>query len=967
MLSQLPLTTRRTLDFRNRILMSVALGSLCALVPALAAAQDTTTAMAPAEDSPTEVVVTGFRKSLSDARAIKKRSDIQKDVIVAEDMAKFPELNLAESLQRLPGVQITREAGEGRRISLRGLGPDFARVQLNGMEVLGNVDSAQDSRGQRSRDRAFDFNIFASELFSKVEVEKTFEASQNEGGMGGTVGLFTGKPFDYGVGSKGALSFKLGTNEYTKDAQPRIAALYSHNWDNKFGVAFSVAYSKRETTEQGHNTYNYSQLGATDYSDPAAPKGDAYDLVAAGLDISNLSADKQARFMAGDLYFADGNRISSWNAKQERLGLTGAVQWRPTENMLLTLDVLHGEFTTHRDELHLATRPIGGLGSSTLETPGGSPWPAQFQKASVVNDMTIDADGYVTMTDVTNITFGSEHRRSLNENRFNQVALTGKWDISDRLFIDGHIGYEKSTYETPYDDKLYMRAMGNLVANYGADGRSASFQYPGWDTTDPANYTMDNFYYRGFHNASELKEGVLNARYNLNDTWTLKAGVAYHRFAQDGMDLFYDGNVNGTTAKTRGTSVADITSVFTNEFGSWLIGDYDKAFAKYDEYHRFGPNANGEGGALQDIENVYDTTEETVSWYAQADWDSELMGKRFRGNLGLRGYSTDTHSTGWIQGDSYAYLGTTDVKGHYEGVLPSLNTVLELTPDLLVRFAATQNLNRPGIGSMAARGSAFSAREIGPDPIVNCQIEANGENDCDISASRGNPDLKPYKDNTLDLAVEYYFGKVGLISISAYQKDITNFITSANYSVADGNALTFEQAGIPIETVPGVTPNTIIDNFSMPVNSTGNTKLSGVELTAQSQLSFLPAPFDNFGISANYSYVDAPSITGISKNSYNATLYYETKAWGGRVSMSHRDKWFSGYSDSVMSASTRGFQASTYVDAAFFYNVSERLQVSLNGINLTNQKDTQFWGQNEYLYNQNQSGATYMVGLSYKF
>ncbi len=124
-------------------------------------------------------------------------------------MAKFPELNLAESLQRLPGVQITREAGEGRRISLRGLGPDFTRVQLNGMEVLGNVDSAQDSRGQRSRDRAFDFNIFASELFSKVEVEKTFQAAQNEGGMAGTVGLFTGKPFDYGTGLKGAVTAKL--------------------------------------------------------------------------------------------------------------------------------------------------------------------------------------------------------------------------------------------------------------------------------------------------------------------------------------------------------------------------------------------------------------------------------------------------------------------------------------------------------------------------------------------------------------------------------------------------------------------------------------------------------------------------------------------------------------------------------------------------------------------------------------
>jgi len=293
---------------------------LLATVAALVAGAHSSAALAQQApgDVVDEIVVTGYRKSLSDARAIKRDSVIQKDVIVAEDMAKFPELNLAESLQRLPGVQITREAGEGRRISLRGLGPDFARVQLNGMEVLGNVDSAQDSRGQRSRDRAFDFNIFASELFSRVEVEKTFQAAQNEGGMAGTVGLFTGKPFDYASGSKGAVSLKLGTNEYTKDAQPRIAALFSQNWDNKFGVAFSVAYSKRETTEQGHNTYNYS------HPDAATMKG----LVSKGLDISKLSAAQQTKFLSGDLYFADGNRISSWNSKQERLGLTGAVQRR---------------------------------------------------------------------------------------------------------------------------------------------------------------------------------------------------------------------------------------------------------------------------------------------------------------------------------------------------------------------------------------------------------------------------------------------------------------------------------------------------------------------------------------------------------------------------------------------------------------------------------------------------------------
>jgi TonB-dependent receptor len=913
---------------------SILLATVAALVagasPRLAHAQQA------ASDTVDEVVVTGYRKSLSDARAIKRDSVIQKDAIVAEDMAKFPELNLAESLQRLPGVQINREAGEGRRISLRGLGPDFARVQLNGMEVLGNVDSAQDSRGQRSRDRAFDFNIFASELFSKVEVEKTFQASQNEGGMAGTVGLFTGKPFDYGPGAKGALSIKVGTNEYTKDTQPRVAALFSRNWDDKFGALVSVAYAKRRTTEQGHNTYNYS------HPDAATMKS----LVAKGLDISKLSAAQQTKFLSGDLYFADGNRISSWDAKMERLGVTAALQWKPVDNLLLTLDALHGRFTTHRDELHLATRPLSSTGSVAFDTPAGGVWPAVFQKGSVINNLAWDSSNYVTMTDVTGTTFGSEHRRSLNKNRFNQIALTGKWDASDRLSIDGHVGYEKSTYKTPYDDKLYMRAKGNLIANYGADGQSASLQYPNWDPTNAANYAMDSFYYRAFNNESELREGVLNARYELNDTFTLRAGVAYHRFAQDGIDLFYDDNVNGTRSKTRGTAVGDITSVFTNKFGSWLIGDYAKAFAKYKEYHRLETNTDGTGGKLQDIENVYKTTEETTSEYVQVDWDHDLFGKRFRGNIGLRGYQTDTHSTGWIQGDSYAYLGTTDVKGSYDGVLPAMNSVLELTPEVLVRFSASQNLNRPGMGSMAAEGSAF-------------QDSSSGE----ITASRGNPNLKPYKDTTLDVSVEYYFGKVGLLSASVFQKNIENFIGSLTLE-----NVPFSQTGVPYTTIPGATANTIVKEFSMPINVKGKKKLTGVELAAQTEFSFLPAPFDKMGVVANYTYVDADeALTGISKTSYNATLYYETDRWGLRGSLSHRARWYTGRSTSVMSASTRGFEPSTYVDAAAFYNITDALQVSLDAINLTNQKDTQFWGQNRYLYNQNQSGSTYMVGLSYKF
>lgn len=874
-----------------------------------------------------EVIVSGYMQSLIDARNLKRDSDIHKDVIVAEDMAKFPELNLAESIQRLPGVTINREAGEGRRVSLRGLGPDFSRVQLNGMEVLGNVDSAQDSRGQRSRDRAFDFNIFASELFSKVEVEKSFQAAQNEGGMAGTIGLFTAKPLDNPQGMKAATSLKLGTNDYTDDTQPRIAALISQNWNDTFGALFTVAYAKRDTTEQGHNTYNYSHPSADDMQ---AQVDD-------GLDISALSAEQRAKFLSGDLYFADGNRISSWNAEMERLGITAALQWRPADNVLLTLDALHGQFTTHRDELHLATRPFNAPDSVIWDTATGAsdPWPAMFRTDSAINDLRWDASNYATYTDVSNVTFGSEHRRSLNKNRFNQFVLTGEWQATDRLKLDGHVGTEKSTYRTPYDDKLYMRAKGDMTANY-VSGESAAFTY-GWDTTDPDNYTMDNFYFRAFSNESTLREGVVNLRYELNDELALRAGVAYHRFWQTGEEVYNDGDVNGSTEITAGTPVDAFAYIFRNEQGAWLVGDYAKAFALYHLQH------TTEGPSVYDYENMFSVKESTVSAYTQLDWNTQLGGKRFRGNIGLRYYDTDTESTGWIQGDNYAYLGTANLESSYDGVLPALNAVLEFTPEVLVRFAATRNLNRPTLGSMAAQGNATIS-------------------DGDIYVSRGDPALKPFKDTTLDLSLEWYFGRVGLVSAGVFHKDIENLISGVTLE-----NVPFSETGLATSVLPGVTNDTIVREYSYPIN-VAEAELSGVELAAQSQFYFLPAPFDNLGVAANYTYVDADEvITGVSKNSYNGTLYYETTRWGIRGSLSHRSTWYTGHSDDPNSAGTRGFFGSTYVDAAAFVNVTPALQVTLDAINLTNEKDVQFWSQYQRLYNAVQSGTTYLAGVSYKF
>ncbi|WP_294253669.1 TonB-dependent receptor [uncultured Sphingomonas sp.] len=891
-------------------LAALAVGASC--ISMAAAAQDA----APQGQEDGEIVVNGYIASLAKARELKRDSNIMKDVIVAEDMAKFPELNLAESIQRLPGVAINREAGEGRRITLRGLGPDFTRVQLNGMEVLGNVDSAMDSRGQRSRDRAFDFNIFASELFSRVEVEKSYQASQAEGGMAGTVGLFTAKPLEQKQGLTGAISAKLGTNSFTKDAQPRVAAMLSQNWGDRFGILLSVAYSKRKTEEQGYNTYSPSQLSASQIS----------SYLGKGLDISALTADQQAKFKSGDLVFASGNRLSVWDAKQERLGLTLATQWRPSDNLLFTLDGLHGEFTTNRDEYHLATRPDNTSGSVIFDT------------GSKINSIHWDSTNFVDAISVDNATYASEHRRSKNKNKFNQIALTGKWEASDSLTFDGHVGYEDSKYTTPYDDKLYLRAQGGMTTIYDADGTGATNFYR-WNTSDPSKYTFKEFYFREFWNKTSLKEGVGNAALKLNDIFTLRAGASYRRYETSGSEVYNDGKFR----QFSGTPVIPYAVAFTqHKSADWIAGDYAKAFATYNAAHTVA-------GAT-DIENTYKVIESTTAGYGQLEWNAPLGGMRLRGNIGLRAYSTDLDSTGFVTNSSDTPIGTNVTSSHYSGVLPTLNATLEVTPSFLIRVAAAKNINRPGLSSVAASGSANAD---------------NGK----ITASIGNPNLKPYKDNSVEASAEWYFGKVGLVSLGVFHKDIRNLVASQTLL-----NVPYSTTGLPTSMIPGATPNTIVAEFTQPVNL-AKAYVTGVEMAAQTNFTFLPAPFDKLGMAANLTLLDsnAPNkgvdspIPGLSNTNANATLYYETRRWGIRGSMNYRSSYLRTAYDGKNAASKDGFDGTVYVDAAAFFNVTDRVRLTLDAINLTNETEVQYNSIYHRLHNETRSGTTFFAGIGVKF
>ena len=320
-----------------------------------------------------QIVVTGFRSSLLQARDLKRAATGVQDSIVAEDIAKFPDLNLAESLQRVPGVTITRRRGEGSEISLRGLGPDFTRVQINGMEVLANTD----------RDRGFEFNVFASELFNRIDVKKAYEAELDEGGIGGTVGLHTAQPFDYN-GAKLAFNAQLGTNTNAGHLDRRLSGLASNNWGD-FGALLSVAYSDRQSQGQDFSTFRYRARNLS------------------STDISALSPDLQDALNNAEIFIPRGNRIRVSTEDQFRLGITGAAQWRPSDTLQLNLNGLYSEYNVDREAENIQTRGSNSYPTRNEQTVAGDVFPA-----AIVNELRINDANELVYGDFSNANIGTE-------------------------------------------------------------------------------------------------------------------------------------------------------------------------------------------------------------------------------------------------------------------------------------------------------------------------------------------------------------------------------------------------------------------------------------------------------------------------------------------------------------------------------------------------------------------------------
>ena len=377
---------------RTKGILPVVLGSLGIATGAVAADQDQSASASDAQNAPASeaaedigtIEVTGYRMSLRNAIDVKRNADVMMDAINAEDIADFPDANLAESLQRLPGIALDRDNGEGRSITVRGLGSDFTRVRLNGLETLSTA-AASDSGTAPNRGRGFDFNVFASDLFSSLQVRKTASANTDEGSLGATVDLVTGKPLDY-KGRRIALSAEDAFYENGGTHNPRVAALLADQWfDDRLGFSISGAFSKRESEvdrykrQAGQSDYTYR--GST-WASPVAPAANVVTPARAGfaapagtvfgpgtgiLNPAAMAAQSgsdpaaYAALFPGAPYSTAGSftnslvripalmNIEQQNLSQERLGLTTALQWKPTETTSISIDGVYSKFDQKSD------------------------------------------------------------------------------------------------------------------------------------------------------------------------------------------------------------------------------------------------------------------------------------------------------------------------------------------------------------------------------------------------------------------------------------------------------------------------------------------------------------------------------------------------------------------------------------------------------------------------------------------
>lgn len=901
------------------------LGAAIAALAALPAAAQTASSAAEAEgETGEDIVVSGYRRSLDEAIEMKRNTIGFSDSIVATDIADFPEQNLSEALQRVPGVTIERERGLGTRVNVRGLPSEFTFVSIN------ELATASGSGG-----RDVEFDIFASELIQSVTVQKSPTAADEEGGIAGSVSIRTARPFD-NPGLRLVGSAEGAYNSISEKVDPNFSFLASDTFGD-FGVLVSVAKQQRTNRTDSNSGINFR---------PIARWTDRTGTVYRNQAIAVLQRDAGVTFtndMKNRIVFIDkvGDRV--YQNDQDRLGLSGSVQYKPSENFSLAFDAFLGSYDTTEDEYDAAG--YSASSNSTLET---------------IHDFdatTLSKDGIIVLRDVsyTNTQHEFLSKEYINETDYRQFGgemnwSSGNWKINA---LGGYSGARKSLDYANLKHVAFAPSRTRYTENGGETIPSAnprtidmynapsSYLFEAYETT--REQIKDDKYAAQLDVSYGFESSFLK-RFNFGGRYTSKANE--REYGEEKIQ----GPTRGSTAYVNVRRLGDspLTNVTDIVGGkdyqardlNWaqVSNDYARSFFRPAGFET--PFADG---------NYYKVKEDTIAGYAMVDFEFDVSVPLFV-NLGGRYLRTTIQSEGFHQVQNPN--GTTGLtpdpvssEGEYDKFLPSFNAHAELTDSLILRAAASKTLIRPALTDLAYKRTA----SIG-----------------NFRYTDGNPGLKPTFADQWEVGVEKYLGRGGILAASYFWKKIKGVVTSQ---------LTGVVPDVTVYNANG-TVNGIYDfDVYQPVNAEGSYKVSGVELNAVIPFGMFANWLDGFGINANATFLDSSltgasdlgidtSPIGLADNTYNATMFYEQGPLSLRVSYNRKGAYVERIERNMYPVYRDAYGQ---FDVAASYQLTPNFRVELQGINIGNEKTTGYTMDPSFPTTYEFSGSRISLGVRAQF
>ncbi len=908
--------------------LSAAAGSVLAQQATPDVAQQAAT-----EETLETVIVTGLRHSIETSIATKKKSESIVESVSAEDIGKLPDVSIAESLARLPGLAAQRVNGRAQVISIRGMAPRYAATLLNGREMVSTGDN-----------RSVEYDQFPSELINQADVYKTPDATLVGQGLSGTVNMHTVRPLDFhkrqvAFNARAERNSNGQLNADTSANGERLSASYINQFaDNKLGVAVGFAYLNTPGQEEHYKSWWWTDPTNTEWAGPNCANGNP----------CNAPGDPGTAISAVGL---QGMEAGAASTKRIRDGLMAVIEYKPNDNIHQTVDLYYSKFEQIENR-----RTLMADFSSAVNSWGGSYY--TNPTTSVVDGNTFITGGNLIGLKPIDLSTMNKRQDDIKAAGWNLEARLGDWTgMFDLSYSKAHRDEQNAELEAGSVDNTNNALLVNFNNLHIATGDGRTTLTPSIDYSNPTQNRLGD---PGGWNRDgrsefpqvddELKSARFDFKRDMNGFFNhFDTGVNYSERSKDysRTEVYYYLNNNRTPVSVSSDLLLRPTSLsFGGIPGGLMAFDFFGVLGKY--YTACVSNAtcptypgHDYDSVPQDLaknwsDRIWSVNEKVTTAHAKLNFKYAGGAINMHGNLGLQAVHAKQQATGYYW--DYVHSKNLPLVGgkSYTDVLPSLNVVFDLPRDAYIRFGFAKEMARPNMEDMRA-GLSVSVGDV--------------SNHYNWSANGGNPGLEPWRSDSFDLSFEQYFGKSSYFAVATFYKHLRNFVYE--------QSIPFDPTGLVDPRVPPIDPiahpeqvaNCHPKGCFLSALANGHDGLvAGQEYTLVTNLGLFSRPLDGFGLELNGSDTRSSlhednnptmPLDGLSGQVTNVTAFYEKYGLSARISRRHRSKFTTTvrgtFGDNVLSAILAETITDMQVGYAFEAGRYRGLSVLLQVNNLGNE------------------------------